>query len=175
MGQGDARKMLLQGPLAKIAHCAGFPQSGEMGDMDTLILACGNIIRGDDQVGWRVADALERKSLPGVEVRRVHQLTPELVEALLQVERTVIVDAGVGKRSSFRRVKGRAGTALTHHLTAETLVGLAERLYGSVREVYLCTVAGDSFDLSEKMSAAAESRVRRAARRLILFLESSHA
>lgn len=143
--------------------------------MDTLVLACGNLIRGDDQVGWRVAEAVERAALPGVEVRRVHQLTPEDAEILANARRAVIVDAGVGRRSSFRQVAGRAGVALTHHLTAETLVGLAERLFGSASEVYLFTVAGVSFDLSEGMSPAAERRVRRAARRLILFLESSHA
>jgi len=140
--------------------------------LSTLIIACGNSIRGDDRAGGLVADRVERAGLPGVDVLRVHQLTPELAESVAGAGRTVIVDAGVGKRSSFRRVKARAGAALTHYLTAETLAGLAERLYGAAPEVYLLTVPGRSFDLSEKMSDRAGRSAQRAARRLILFLQS---
>ncbi len=85
------------------------------------------------------------------------------------------MDASEGSRSSFKRVRARAGAALTHYLDAETLAGLAERLYGTSPEVYLLTVPGDSFDLSEGLSAAAARRAERAARRLITFLETSHA
>lgn len=141
--------------------------------LSTLIIACGNSIRGDDRAGGLVADCLERAALSDVEILRVHQLTPELVERMARAGRTVIVDAGVGKRSSFRRVKARAGVALTHYLTAETLVGLAERLYGVAPDVYLLTVPGNSFDLSEKMSDRATRAAQRAARRLILFLRES--
>lgn len=130
-------------------------------------------MRGDDQAGWRVADLVEQSGLAGGDVLRVHQLTPELVEIMASAGRTVIVDAGVGRRSSFRRVKARAGVALTHYLTAETLVGLAERLYGVAPDVYLLTVPGNSFDLSEKMSDRATRAAQRAARRLILFLREN--
>jgi hydrogenase maturation protease len=140
--------------------------------MKTLVLACGNLIRGDDQGGPWVAGIVERAKLPEVEVVRVHQLTPELAEAVAAVERTVIVDAEAGKRSSFRRVEARAAAALTHHLTPETLVGIVERLYGVCPEVYLLTVPGSSFDLSEKMSDHSVRAAGRAARRLIQFLLS---
>lgn len=138
----------------------------------TLIIASGNSIRGDDRAGSLVADCLERAALSDVEILRVHQLTPELADAVAGADRTVVVDAGVGKRSSFRRVAGRAGTALTHYLTAETLVGLVDRLYGASPEVYLLSVPGCSFDLSEKMSDRAGRSAQRAARWLILFLQS---
>jgi hydrogenase maturation protease len=143
--------------------------------MTTLVISCGNTLRGDDQLGWRVAEIVEKAGPAGVEVRRVHQLTPELAESLSSADRTVIVDASQERRSSFRRVKARAGAALTHYLTAETLAGLAERLYGTSPEVYLLTVPGDSFGLSEGMSTPAARRAERAARRLITFLETSHA
>jgi hydrogenase maturation protease len=139
--------------------------------LSTLIIACGNSIRGDDRAGGLVADRVERAGLPGVDVLRVHQLTPELAESVAGAQRAVVVDAGVGKRSAFRRVKARAGTALTHYLTAETLVGLVERLYGAAPEVYLLTVPGCSFGLSEKMSDGADRAATRAARRLINFLK----
>lgn len=137
------------------------------------MIACGNSLRGDDRGGGWVADIVDRAGLPGVEVLRVHQLTPELVEMMASAGWTVIVDAGVGKRSSFRRVKARAGAALTHYLTAETLVGLVERLYGVAPDVSLLTVPGNSFELSEKMSDRATRAAQRAARKLILFLRES--
>ncbi len=145
---------------------------GEYGGdkMRTLVIACGNTIRGDDRAGGQVADQVERAGLPGVEVVRVHQLTPELAEAVAAAGRTVIVDAGVGKRSSFRRVKARAATALTHYFTAETLVGLVERLYRMSPEVYLLSVSGLSFEISENISERASGSAQRATRRLIFFL-----
>lgn len=136
----------------------------------TLVVACGNTVRGDDRAGWRVADIVEGAGLPGVKILRVHQLTPELAEAVANARRTVIVDAGGGQRSSFRRVKAGAGTALTHVLSAETLVGLVERLYPSAPAVYLLAVPGHSFDLSEKMSARSARSAHRAAGRLIRWL-----
>lgn len=139
----------------------------------TLIVACGSTVRGDDRAGRRVVDLLEREEVPGIKILRVHQLTPELAEVLARARRTIIVDAGVGKRSSFRRLNSRAGAAFTHHLTPETLVGLVERLYGVTPEVYLLTVPGNSFALSEQMSAPATRAARRAARRLIRFLEGA--
>lgn len=59
---------------------------------------------------------------------------------------------GWGSGHHFGGVKARAGAALTHYLTAETLAGLVERLYGVAPEIYLLTVPGHSFDLSEKMT-----------------------
>ena len=118
-----------------------------------------------------MAEWVERLAMDGVEVRRIHQLVPEWAEEVARAARTVIVDAGMGKRASFRRVRARAGAALTHHLSAETLVGLVERLYGFSPEVYLLTVPGKSFDLSEAMSDESTRSAERAARRLIEFLK----
>ena len=64
--------------------------------MATLVIVCGSTIRGDDGAGFRVADVVERKNLLGVNVIRVHQLTPELADDIAGAERTVIVDAGGG-------------------------------------------------------------------------------
>jgi hydrogenase maturation protease len=138
--------------------------------MTTLVIVCGSSIRGDDGVGGRVADVLERTGQGGIEFLRVHQLTPELADDVAKAERTIIVDAGVGKRVSLRRVAARAGTALTHHLTAQTLVGLVERLYKIKSNVYLLAVPGSSFSLSEELSISAERAAQRAARRFVRFL-----
>jgi hydrogenase maturation protease len=137
--------------------------------MATLVIVCGSTIRGDDGAGLRVADVVERKNLSDVNVIRVHQLTPELADDIAGAERTIIVDAG-GGRVSLRRVTGKAGTALTHHLTAETLAGLVERLYKKESDVYLLTVPGVSFSLSEHLSRPAARAVQRAGKRLIRFL-----
>lgn len=139
--------------------------------MTTLVIVCGSSIRGDDGVGGRVADELERAERVGIELLRVHQLTPELADDVAKAGRTIIVDAILGKRSSLQRVTAHPGTALTHYLTAQTLVGLVERLYEKKSEVYLLTVPGSSFSLSEQLSVPAERAAHRAARRLIRFLK----
>ncbi len=44
-----------------------------------LVIAYGNRLRGDDAVGWVVADALrDDVRMESVDVVAVHQLTPDL-------------------------------------------------------------------------------------------------
>ena len=59
-----------------------------------LIIAYGNPLRCDDGVAWRAAEALEGK-FPSeqVEILRLHQLAPELADAVRQRELVLFVDA----------------------------------------------------------------------------------
>lgn len=65
--------------------------------MKTLVLGCGNILAGDDGVGVRAAEALERENLPrGVCVADGGTPGPGLAEMLLDYHRVLILDAMVG-------------------------------------------------------------------------------
>ena len=48
--------------------------------MDSLVIGYGNDLRSDDGAGRAVADRISEMELPGVAVRSVMQLTPELVK-----------------------------------------------------------------------------------------------
>ena len=63
-----------------------------------LVIGIGNPLRGDDGVGWALVEDLEA-SLPDpgpcLELRVVHQLTPELAVELAEAQRVLFIDAWV--------------------------------------------------------------------------------
>jgi hydrogenase maturation protease len=44
----------------------------------TLLIGYGNPLRGDDGLGWQVADQVARDADKSIKVVATHQLTPEL-------------------------------------------------------------------------------------------------
>ena len=112
-----------------------------------LIVGYGNPLRGDDGVGWRAAERLRGAIRdPDVEIHALHQLTPEVMEALGRADRAIFIDACVGA------------------------VAGARALYGHAPQATLITVTGGDFSLSEELSpsvSAAMDGVVRVALRLI--------
>lgn len=145
----------------------------------TLILGYGNVDRGDDGLGYYVVSELAR-CVDGIEVEPyddiptglteqvdllfVRQLTPELAETLAEYDRVFFVDAHTGAYAEDLRmveVESRyLPSALTHHMTAETLLDLTEVMFGRKVKGYLYSARGYDFDftphLSERTRAAAE-------------------
>jgi hydrogenase maturation protease len=129
--------------------------------MKTLILGYGNTLRKDDGLGVYAAQALASATLPtDVEILVCHQLSPELSSTLAQVEQAIFIDAtlAVGgetpgtikTRSLHPRTTQPSG--ITHHFDPETLLAMAETLYGHVPQATLFSVATTSFDLEDGIS-----------------------
>ncbi|MBZ5590992.1 MAG: hydrogenase maturation protease [Acidobacteriia bacterium] len=134
--------------------------------MAALVVAVGNTLRGDDGVAHRVADLLGAR--PEVDVRRVHQLTPELAEEMAHATTVVFVDADV-EASAVRleRLTPNAQRApITHTMTPNELVMLAERLYGFQGAAYLCRVPAEDFAAGGALTPVAEAGARAAARKV---------
>lgn len=51
-----------------------------------LVISYGNQLRSDDGIGQQVSDEVERWNLPQVQVKSLHQLTPELADNLSKVD-----------------------------------------------------------------------------------------
>lgn len=90
--------------------------SRRSGPGDALVIGIGNPLRGDDGVGWTLVEELEEELNQGVRrshgppdpasarPRRpllftVHQLTPELAEAVAVAGRVLFVDAWLPERT----------------------------------------------------------------------------
>lgn len=134
--------------------------------MSVLVLACGNPLREDDSVGWRLAEVLD---IPHVDVRQVQQLGPELAEDVCQADGLLVLDAcagGTPGRIRLDAVDRKAGTALGHAFTPEALLLCAERLYGRVPPALRLTVAGERFGHGEELSAEVERALPYAVRQL---------
>ncbi len=124
-----------------------------------LLLACGNPLRGDDGVGWRIADTLAiTPSTPPLHVILSQQLLPEHAEPISAADLVIFVDCSaltphgvvsviqIEPASSLPRI-------FTHHLDPASLLRLTVDLYGRIpSRSILVTVGGQEFELSEELS-----------------------
>ena len=125
-----------------------------------LIVGYGNPLRSDDGIGWHAARLLASDPrLDGARVLAHHQLTPELAADVSRASLVVLVDAAAeGDPGSVAvlRIGSPPPTPITwsHHLTPETLAGLADALYGAVPPIVLVSVAAESFADGDSLSSA---------------------
>lgn len=144
-----------------------------------LILACGNSQRGDDGVGPCVAEEL-RQHLgdPRVDISCTHQWTPELAEKISKVDAAIFVDASASLLPGEIHVRAvMAGPeklgSMTHSLSPENLLGLAESLYRRVPEkAFLLTIGGRSFEPGGELSPIVQQAIPGAIAQIEGLLES---
>ena len=132
----------------------------------TLILACGNPLRGDDAVGWEIAEALQIvSSCADIEIEAAVQFAPEMAERVSRAAIVIFVDACVTQEPGlvrFERVilsQSDSGT-FTHELNPPALLALAETLYGrSPARAFALSVGAESFELSEALSESVRAAI----------------
>ena len=142
--------------------------------MAVLIIGYGNLLRSDDGVGQRIAEAIatwkqtgvRSPDLSGVESLAVHQLTPDLAEPLSSVERAIFVDACYITLTDRVSIQPLAPTTalspLGHSCTPESLLALALALYGKAPQAWLVQVPGENFDLGDRLSPTADRNLAEA-------------
>lgn len=126
----------------------------------TLIIGYGNPLRGDDGLGWHVAQCLAAV-LPQhrARIETCHQLTPELAEPISRADLVIFIDAEylapVGTLSCRRLTPGAVlpGT-FSHYLTPRMLLACVREWYGTCPEAVMFSVAGQSFNCGEALSPA---------------------
>jgi hydrogenase maturation protease len=133
-----------------------------------LLVAMGNPLRGDDGVGWLIADAVERAGAPaGARVVRCRQLLPELAVAVASASAVVLVDAAVDVPPGAVRVTPVAPVAAPevspHDLSPGALLALARVLAGAAPPAWLVAVGGARFSYGEGLSAPVRAAVPAAA------------
>jgi hydrogenase maturation protease len=136
-----------------------------------VVAGYGNPLRGDDGVGWRVAEAVAEKWGERVCVLMGQQPTPEWAPELAAADLAFLVDATHEAVPGLcvRRLEPIVGGQLLdgHTLGPEQLLGLAEALYGHVPESYLLLLPAENLDFGERLSPG----TARAAKRALRFLD----
>lgn len=131
-----------------------------------LVIGYGNALRSDDGIGTRVAQSIAAANYPGVQVRSVCQLLPELAAELAEAGIVLFVDALADRsRSALELTPVSAGEITdwsTHTADPRTLLALTRAVYKRTPEAWWLTVSGQNFDLGEGLSAVAEEGVRQA-------------
>ena len=137
-----------------------------MNEVHTLVIACGNPLRGDDAVGPRAADIVKSWDAPGVKVLVVHQLVPELIGEMKQVERVLFIDAGTnaGEGAFQSRIvePKKSSRLLGHHETPANLLAMLRDLEGRVPQAWLVTISAVSFHHGAEVTEEARNRLQRA-------------
>jgi hydrogenase maturation protease len=133
-----------------------------------LVVGCGNTLRGDDGVGWHVAQGVaDDERLGGARVLTGQQLTPELAADVAGARLVVVVDARVGNgppgtiRTEWldRTLRPTERTAQWHHVDIGEILDLADRLYGARPPVAVVSVDADQVDPGDSLSPAVAAAV----------------
>jgi hydrogenase maturation protease len=132
-----------------------------------LVIGYGNELRRDDGVGPRVARAVASWNVRGVLALALHQLTPELAEAVAGADEVFFVDADAREVGGVRvrPVRPDAGqTTLDHASSAPALLALVGAVYGRRPRAWLMTLPAPDLDFGEELSPAAVRGVDEALR-----------
>ncbi|HTP68885.1 MAG TPA: hydrogenase maturation protease [Dongiaceae bacterium] len=134
--------------------------------MSSIILACGNSLRGDDGIAPYLAHrlyGLVRE--PDTAIVCSHQWLPEQAEDLSRATLAVFIDASLAVPAGeiqvqAVRVAGQLAGGLTHSVTPSTLMALARDVFGSAPETaFLVTIGGSSFEHGTELSAPVRAAI----------------
>ncbi len=135
----------------------------------SLVLACGNPLRGDDGVGWKIAEQLvNNPRFESVNVVVSQQFLPEHAELLSGADLVVFVDCSTLAPHGEVCVEPvepatKMPRIFTHHLDPASLLRLAADLYGRLpSRAMLVAVGGEEFEMVEELSACVAAAVPRA-------------
>jgi hydrogenase maturation protease len=149
-----------------------------------LIIAYGNPMRCDDGIAWRAADTLAPQvSESGVEILRLHQLTPELADTVRNFGTVIFVDAAScdapqDKPGMIRLEEIRGGTSeparFSHVLSPKKILDLALQLYGASPSAFVVTVSGEDFGHGDSLSATVASALPELVARIERLIKESN-
>lgn len=145
--------------------------------MKTLVIGYGNTLRGDDGLGYRVAETVETWDLPDVETYPCHQLTPELAAVMAEADRVIFVDATPPQNPHSPIVVERlipgAYTPFFpgHHSSPTALLTLTQTLYGCQPLTYALLLPSWEMGYGETFSAIAQIGFSQGLKRLQVLLE----
>jgi hydrogenase maturation protease len=124
-----------------------------------LIIGYGNTLRGDDGVGPRVAEAIEKLNLPGVRTLVCQQLSPEYADPVSRAHTVVFVDAAVDapKEVQLRKLEpGETSQLMAHAADPRTMLALARDVFGHAPQAWWLTIPAVKLDFSEALTPEAQ-------------------
>lgn len=137
---------------------------------DAFVVGYGNDLRSDDGAGRWVADQIEGRELPGVGVRSISQLTPELALDIAGRDVVVFVDADVDvSELTVRPVEAKATGAqtMTHHGDPATLLALVSAVGEGPRRAYVVSIPATDLAMGLTMTEATRAAADEAVSRVV--------
>ncbi|OGS37313.1 MAG: hypothetical protein A2293_06405 [Elusimicrobia bacterium RIFOXYB2_FULL_49_7] len=139
-----------------------------------LVYGFGNPGRGDDGLGIALAEEIERRDLPDVQVETNYQLNAE--DALLISEKrlVVFVDASKGISEGYALTRLQPSHTIgftTHAMSPSSVLALCEELYQKSPETYLLEIAGQEWEMVERLSDKAKAYLQAALLSILSLLQ----
>lgn len=134
-------------------------------DKKVFVVGVGNLLRCDDGVGPLIAEEIAKKNISGVSVITAQLLNIELLEDTIGYEKVLIIDASaVGMGVVLKKIEcpGDSAQASSHHLSPEFLLAMAQELYETDLNLYVCCVRGQNFDVGSTLSASVKELIPQA-------------
>ncbi|HMO33008.1 MAG TPA: hydrogenase maturation protease [Lacibacter sp.] len=131
-----------------------------------LLIGIGNTARGDDGLGWALADAVDALRLPGVTVEYRYQLQVEDALLLQQYPRVIFADAShdpVPDGAALLPCDAAAHYFFSsHHQSPATILYLAETLYGVRPQAWVLAMGAEGWELGAGLSERAQENLTKA-------------
>ncbi|MGB5595128.1 MAG: hydrogenase maturation protease [Crocosphaera sp.] len=123
-----------------------------------LIIGYGNTLRGDDGVGYKIAEIIDQWNLDNITSIAVHQLTPDLAEKISQVDTVIFIDAIYVTDINTAKIDIKPISInpqinnLGHHNNPEQLLSLTQAIYQNIPLAYWILIPAINFNFSEEFS-----------------------
>ena len=137
---------------------------------ELLVIGYGNTLRGDDGVGPRVAEAVEKLILPNVRTLICQQLSPEHADPISRAEKVVFVDAAVDAPKEVQlRPLGPGDTTqlMAHAADPRTMLALARDVFGHAPRAWWLTIPAVNLEFTEELTPEAQLGVNAAVNRIL--------
>ena len=124
-----------------------------------LVIGYGNLLRCDDGVGPKVAEAIDELHLPDVHTLVCQQLSPEHAEPISRSRTVIFVDAAVDAPTEVQLRKlepGQTSQLMAHAADPRTMLALARDVFGHAPEAWWLTIPAVKLGFGDDLSPAAQ-------------------
>lgn len=131
-----------------------------------LLIGIGNSSRGDDALGWKIADEAAR--VPFLQVEYRYQLQIEDADLIKDFDVVIFADSShedFPDGFTFLSVRPECNIAFSsHRLSPSAVLALCQEIYGWQPEAYMLAVTGKKWELGMSISQSATAALRNANR-----------
>ena len=136
---------------------------------DFLVIGYGNTVRGDDGVGPRAAEAVEKLNLPGVRALVLQQLSPENAGPISQAHTVIFVDAAVDapQEVQLRKLEpNETSQLMAHAADPRTMLALSRDVFGHTPQAWWLTIPAVNLEFSEELTPQAQHGLKKAVNKI---------
>lgn len=129
-------------------------------DQKILLIGIGNNCRGDDGLGWKFVELIETMGLDFIDHEYRYQLQVEDAALISEYDVVYFVDASYEKLDKGFELRPCLASdeeqVSTHAQSPGAILKLANNLYQKYPEAYVLAISGESWELQNSLSEAAE-------------------